>query len=188
MYIQNNNNNPKKNSEKKTYIDYNIFSGNIKLVGENGKVEIIDRDDAIDIAKSRGMNLVQISYSNNDYPKAICKIMDYGKFKFEQKKREKENARKSRIANAEAKEIDFSIRIDDGDYNHKVSQIKNFIEEEHIKVKITVKLARREMSVKHMAIDLMKKILSYFDNIAVLDSAPSANGNIVSCTIKPSKK
>lgn len=188
MYIQNNNNNPKKNSEKKTYIDYNIFSGNIKLVGENGKVEIIDRDDAIEIAKSRGMNLVQISYSNNDYPKAICKIMDYGKFKFEQKKREKENARKSRIANAEAKEIDFSIRIDDGDYKHKVEQIRKFLVDDNLKVKITVKLSKRELSVKNMAVDLIKKILSNFDQVAILDGKPVDGGRFISCLLKPLKK
>ena len=186
--MNNINNSQNKKSEKNIYTDYNIFNGDIRLVNENGKIEIIDRDEAIERAKSLNMNLVQIGYQKSEFPHSICKIMNYGKYKFEQKKREKENARKMRLANSEGKEIVFTIRIDDGDFNHKISQIKNFIEEEHIKVKITVKLARREMSVKHMAIDLMKKILSYFDNIAVLDSAPSANGNIISCTIKPLKK
>jgi len=189
MNTQNNNDKPEfKKGERQTYIDYNIFRGDVRLVDENGKIEVIDRDKAFDLAKSRGMNLVQISYSKRDWPHSICKIMDYGKFKFDQKKREKENARKSRLANAEAKEIVFTIRIDDGDFNHKIDQIKNFIIEDNLKVKITIKLTRRELSVKHMAKDLMKKILSNFDGLAILDNAPYDAGRILSCTIKPSQK
>lgn len=183
-----NNRKPEKKGEKKTFTDYNIFSGDIKLVGDDGKIGIIDRDAAIDIAKSRGMNLVQISYSKTERPRAICKIMDYGKFRFEQKKREKENARRSRIANAEAKEVVFSIRIDDGDYNHKVEQIREFLVEENLKVRITVKLSKRELSVKHLAVDLIKKVLANFDGVAALDSKPVDNGRIISCTLKPMKK
>ncbi len=183
-----NNRKPEKKGERKTFTDYSIFSGDIKLVGEDGKIEVIDRDAAIEIAKSKGMNLVQIAYSKTDWPRAVCKIMDYGKFKFEQKKKEKENARKSRIANAEAKEIVFTIRIDDGDYNHKVEQIRGFLAEENLRVKITVKLSKRELSVKHMAIDLIKRILTNFDNIATLDNKPVDNGRIISCTLRPLKK
>lgn len=181
-YNQNDKSNKKEN---KSFVDYNIRRGNIRLINEFGKIEIIDRDEAIDRAKDKGMNLVEIGFHKSEFPHSLCKIMDYGKYKFEQKKREKENARKSKIANAEAKEVVFTIRIDDGDFNHKVKQIYDFLVDENLKVKITIKLSKREIAVKDIAIDLMKRILKNFENLAVLDNRPFNSDRIISCTIRP---
>lgn len=172
----------------KTNVDYNIRCGKIRLLNEFGKIEVIERDEAINRAKQKNMNLVEIAYHWSEFPRSLCKIMDYGKYKFDQKKREKENARKARLANAEAKEIVFTIRIDDGDFEHKIKQIHDFLVEDHLKVKITVKLSKREMSVKHMAVDLMKKVLKNFENLAALDNSPVNGGRFISCTIRPVAK
>ena len=173
--------------EIKTYVDYDIFRGKVRLVQDGQAPMVIDRDAAIELAKSEGKNLVQIAYNKNDFPHAVCKIIDYGKFKYEQQKREKAAKKAARAAVADVKEVCFSIRIDDGDFNTKVSHIKEFLSDKKTKVKIVVKLSRREMSLVEMAKDLMKKVLSQCEGIATLDSNPTFNGGIMTCTIRPSK-
>jgi len=182
-----NDRNNRNRKEQRTYVDYDIFRGDIRLITPNGGQVVIDRDEAISEAKAMGMNLVQVSYSKSSFPHAICKIIDYGKYKFEQKKREKENAKKSRLANAEAKEIFFSIRIDDGDKNNKIKHIREFLSE-NSKVRIVIKLSRREMRVKYMAKDLMDALLKELSNDCVLDNQPSMSDNIMSCIVRPMKK
>jgi translation initiation factor IF-3 len=175
--------------ERQIYKDYDIFPGKIRLIRNDGTSAIIDRDEAIVMAREQGMNLVQVAYNKTAEPRSTCKIYDFSKMKYEQKKRDKEAAKKSRIANAEAKEIVFTIRIDDGDFNHKLTQIRDFLIKDELKVKITVKLTKREMfTVKRMAVDLIKRILSNFDNFAVLDNKPSDTGRMISCVLRPIKK
>lgn len=184
----NNNRDNKNSKDRPIYKDYDIFPGRIRLIKDNGQTIVIDRDVAIEMAKNSGKNLVQVNYNKNNDPRTTCKIYDFSKMKYEQKKREKDAARKSRIANAEAHEVVFSIRIDDGDYNRKVRQIRDFIVDDNARVKITIKLSKREATnVKYMAVDMMKKILSNYNDIAVLDNSPSDNGCVISCTLRPSK-
>lgn len=181
---KNKNNNKK---EYSVYIDYSIFNGKIRLIREGCPPVVMNRDEAIELAKAEGMNLVQVGYNKNDTVKPICKIINYGKFKYEQQKKEKEAKRKAKIANAEAKEVVFSIRIDTGDKNTKINHIKKFIVEDKMRVKISIKLSKREMNLLGMAKDLMHEILNNFDNIAELDINPSFNSGIMSCVIKPKK-
>lgn len=190
MTENNNTEQNKKNNKKEypVYMDYSIFKGKVRLIREGQSPMIIDRDEAIELAKAQGMNLVQVGYNKNESVKSVCKIINYGKFKYEQQKREKEAKRKAKIANAEAKEVIFSIRIDDGDKNTKINHIREFLVEDHMKVRVSIKLSRREMNLLGMAKDLMRDILSNFDDIAELDSNPSFNSGILSCVLRPLKK
>ena len=186
---KNNNQSQNKNQKKeyKTYTDYEIFPGKVRLIIEGQNPSIVDRDKAIELAKKEGKNLVQIAYNKNDFPNSICKIIDFGKFKYEQQKREKEAKKAARAAVADVKEICFSIRIDDGDKNTKINHIKEFLSDKKTKVKITIKLSRREMNLLGMAKDLMKEVLGHLNGLAELDSNPSFNNGIMSCTIRPIK-
>ena len=76
--------------EYKTHTNYDIFPGKIRLITKEGKSIVLDRDRAIEMAKNEGMDLVQIGYNKNSFPKSVCKIISYSKMKYEQKKREKE--------------------------------------------------------------------------------------------------
>lgn len=185
----NNENNKNGNPQKReavTYTDYNIFKGNVKLVGEGPQPIVIDRDAAIEMAKKRGMNLVQIAYNKNENPRSICKIMDYSKFRYEQKKREKENKRKQREAMTEVKEIKFSIRIDDGDMRTKLNKVRELLSEGD-KVKLTIRLMRREMSRTDYAKETMDHILSELSDCSEIDQASVLSGNNYSCTIRRKK-
>jgi len=180
-----NSNNHKR--EVRTYIDYDIFKGKIRLVREGSAPIVIDRDDAIDMAKAEGKNLVQIAYNKNDFPHAVCKIIDYGKFKYEQQKKDKAAKKAARASIADVKEVCYSIRIDDGDFNTKTNHIKEFLSDKKTKVKITIKLSRREMNLLGMAKDLMHRILAQCEGIAELDSNPTFNSGIMCCVIRPIK-
>lgn len=187
--MNNTQNNKNENSQKRepvTYTDYNIFRGNVRLVGEGSAPIVIDRDAAIEIAKERGMNLVQIAYNKNENPRSICKIMDYSKFKYEQKKREKENKRRQREAMAEVKEIKFSIRIEDGDMHTKMNKVRELLSEGD-KVRLTIRLMKREMSRIDYAKETMNNILRNISDCAEIDQSPVLSGNNFSCTIRSKK-
>lgn len=180
-------NNCDKRKETKTYIDYEIFNGKIRLIREGQAPIVLERNAAIDIAKSENKNLVQIAYNKNDYPHAICKIIDYGKFKYDKQKKEKAAKKAAKAAIADVKEVCFSVRIDDGDFKTKVDHIKEFLSDKKTKVKITVKLSRREMNLVGLAKDLMKKVLAQCEGLAELDATPTFNNGIISCVIRPTK-
>jgi translation initiation factor IF-3 len=184
-----NRNNTTNNNRKKevvTYTDYNIFNGKVKVVGEGPEPRIMFRDEAIELAKSRGMNLVQVAYNKSDFPHSICKILDYSKFKYEQKKREKEAKKRQKANIAEVKEIKFSIRIDDGDKHTKVNKVKELLAEGD-KVKLSIKLLRREMDRMDFARDTMRSILVELEGSAEMDTPPELVGNVMSCIVRGKK-
>lgn len=187
-YENNNNGNGNQSKQEvKIHIDYEIFKGKVRLIREGSAPIVVERDAAIDMAKADGKNLVQIAYNKNDFPHAVCKIIDYGKFKYEQQKKDKAAKKAARAAVADVKEVCYSIRIDSGDFDTKTNHIKEFLSDKKTKVKITIKLSRREMNLLGMAKDLMRKILTSCDGIAELDANPTFNSGIMSCVIRPIK-
>lgn len=172
-----------KNDKMNLPMDYAIKSNKVRLVNQNGQTEILSKDDAISRAKSQGMNLVQVAFNPSVFPGSICKIIDYAKFKYDEKKRQKDQLKKLRANRAELKEIKFTIRIDDNDKNIKVSHIKEFLAKGD-SVKISIILAKREMPRLDFAKETMRSILSNFDGIAKIDGTPSLEGRCLSCVLK----
>lgn len=179
-------NNNKTDNKNKVYTDYNIFPGKVRLVMQNGKAIEIDRDAAIDMAKNENKNLVQIAYNKNGYPKSICKIIDYGKYLYEQHKKEKQQKKNERANRADVKEISYSIRIDENDKNIKTKHAREFLEHGD-NVKIIVRLSRREMNLLGMAKDLMYNVCKELEDISELDVNPSFNSGAMSCVLKKRK-
>ena len=174
----------KKDTTQKVYKDYDIFPGKVRLVREGQQPIVIDRDAAIDLARQEGKNLVQIAYSKNDFPKTVCKILDYGKHLYEQKQREKQAKKQARANAAELKSLQFSLTTDEGDKSRIISHAKEFLAAGN-KVKLSIKFRnRREMANINMAKDLMKAILGNFDGLAVLDSSPSLSGRELACILR----
>ena len=171
--------------DKKTNLptDYTIRSNRVRVINPNGSTDIMDRDEAIELAHSKNMNLVQIAYNPSIHPGSVCKIIDYSKFKYEEKKRKKEQQKKIRANKVDVKEINFTIRIDDNDRRIKINHAKEFIQDGNI-VKLSVVLAKRELNRLDYAKQLMKEILNEFDGIAKLEGTPSFEGRFLSCTIK----
>ena len=172
-----------KNTKTNLPTDFTIRSNRVRVINPNGSTDIMNRDDAIELAHSKNMNLVQIAYNPSINPGSICKIIDYSKFKYEEKKRKKEQQKKARANKADIKEINFTIRIDDNDRRIKINHAKEFILDGDM-VKLTIVLAKREMNRFEYARQLMKDILAEFDGIAKLEGKPSFEGRFLSCTIK----
>lgn len=172
-----------KNDKMSLPMDYAIRSAKVRLVNQDGTTDILFKDDAIARAKAQHMNLVQIAFNPSVFPGSICKIIDYAKFKYDEKKRQKEQMKKARAQRADVKEVKFTIRIDDNDKNIKVQHIREFLAEGNA-VKVSVVLSKREMSRLDYAKNMMKSVLSCFDGVAKMEGAPSLEGRVMSCTLK----
>ena len=172
-----------KNDKMSLPMDYAIKSSKVRLVDSSGKTDILSKDEAIARAKAEGKNLVQIAFNPSVFPGSICKIIDYAKFKYDEKKRQKEQMKKLRASRSELKEIKFTIRIDDNDKSIKIAHIKEFLEEGDT-VKVTIFLSKREMARIDYAKEMMKSILNHFDGIARIDGKPTMEGRSMSCVLK----
>ena len=142
-------------------MDYAIKSIKVRVV-DGDQTRIMSKDDAIAEAKSQGKNLVQIAFNPSVFPGSICKILDYAKFKYDQKKKQKEQNKKIRASRADLKELSFSIRIDEGDKKIKIKHAKEFLEKGD-NVKLSIFMSKREMSRLDLAKSLLDEILKEFN-------------------------
>lgn len=172
-----------KNDKTNLPMDYAIKSNMVRLIDNNGQTTILSKDAAIAKAKAENKNLVQIAFNASVFPGSICKIIDYAKFKYDEKKRQKEQMKKARANRLELKEIKFTIRIDENDKNIKIAHIKQFLEDGNL-VKISIVLSKREMDRLSYAKEIMKSVLEKFNNFAKIEGSPSLEGRILSCTLK----
>ena len=164
-------------------INEQIKDKEVRLIGENGEqLGIVDSYKALSLAKEAELDLVKIA------PMAkppVCKIIDYGKYKYEQGRREKDAKKKQKIV--EVKEIRMSPNIEGNDLNTKISAAKKFISRGD-KVKITLRFRGREMA--HM--DKSKHILDDFaesvSDISVIEKAPKLEGRSISLVLAPKTK
>lgn len=181
------NKNTKKTRTEKVFINYNIKCSRVRVILDNGQTMLMDIDDAITLAKSQDKDLVQISYDKNS-KLAVCKIINYGKFKYEQTKKEKNIKRQAKINECETKTIQFSIMTDDNDKNRLISHAINFLKDRN-KVKITIRFRNRHESQNiEYAKSVMNNILTNFTSIADVDSPPALSGREFSCILKPQNK
>ena len=138
--------------------------------------------DAQRLADSRGLDLVEIT--PNAVP-PVCKIMDYGKFKYEESIRAKQ-ARKSQKG-TQVKEIKFHPGTDVGDINHKLKQIREFLSDGN-KVRLSLQFRGRENAHRDIGEDKIAEILEMIKDECSVEQAPRTDGRIHSCLIGPPRK
>ena len=143
---------------------------------------VLSRDDALNMAMDAGMDLVEIQ-PNADPP--VCRIMDFGKFKFEQQK--KAHAAKRKTRQVEIKELKFRPSTEDGDYNVKMRNLRRFLEEGD-KIKIVVRFKGREMAHTELGEAMVKRIQADVVEEAVIESFPRFEGRQMVMMIAPKKK
>ncbi len=155
----------------------------VRLISENGEMlGIMSSREAQRLADEAGLDLVKIS------PTAVppvCKIMDYGKFKFEQAKKEKENRRSQKIA--EIKEVQLSMTIDVGDLNVKGRQAQKFLEQGN-KVKVTIRLRGRQMAHANLAKDVIMNFYEGLKGVSVVEKPLNMEGRNLILILAPIKK
>ena len=141
-----------------------IRAREIRVIGDDGEqFGILSVNEALALATEKNLDLVEIS-PNATPP--VCKIMDYGKFKYEKTKKEKENKKKQK--NVVIKEIRIKPHIDEHDKETKISQIKKFIEKEY-KVKISLRLSGREKLHAESAVKILDDFANSFEETAIVE-------------------
>ncbi len=134
----------------------------VRLIDENGQlVGLMSSSSALQKAREKGLDLVEI-HDKSQPP--ICKIMDYGKWRFETKKKEKQNRKKqNKIL---VKEIQLRPRTDEGDIRIKLEKAKEFLNQGH-KVKVNLRFFGREMAHKELGFNLLKKVEKRLSDLAI---------------------
>ena len=154
----------------------------VRVIGEEGEaIGIMSSDDALKLAYDKGYDLVLMAAQAQP---PVCRIMDYGKYRFERDKKEKEAKKKQTI---ELKEIQLSCRIDTHDFETKVRHAQKFLESGN-KVRVVMRFKGREMS--HMAIgqEIMQRFQDSCSEVGNVDKAPVLDGRLLSMVIGPAKQ
>ena len=148
-----------------------IKAKEIQLIGDNGeKVGIIPLEEALEKAEEKNLDLVLVS-PNAKPP--VCKIMNYGKYKFEQAKKEKEAKKKQKVL--EIKEIRVTPNIEEHDFSFKAKNAKKFLEDGN-KVKITVRFKGREVNNSKAGEAVLNRFIEELKEISVVEKQPKLEG------------
>jgi len=154
------------------------------LIDEKGfKKGLVSIEQAIDAAQNASLDLVQVSPS--DAEPLVCKLLDYGKYRFMKKKNI--SSSKVKVKRNTIKEIKFRPSTDTGDYNIKLKKIKSFILEGD-KTKISIRFRGREILNSNLGLDLLNKIREELKEIAQVEHEPSLEGRQLLMVLSPLKK
>lgn len=158
-----------------------------RLVEDGKPPRVMPTKDALRLAQDAGTDLVEVGYDKYAGV-SIVKITDYGKYVYLAKQKEKQLRKAARENQVEIKEVQLSLTIDTADLDRMVDRAKNFLAEGD-KVKLALRFrGKREMANLGLAKDLMKRVLSNFDGVALLDSVPQLAGREMSCVLRPAKR
>jgi translation initiation factor IF-3 len=168
--------------EKDILLNQQIRASEVRCVGDDGmQYGIISRNEALRKADELGLDLVLISPNANP---PVCKIMDYGKFKYQQEKKQKEAKKKQKII--EIKEIKLSVKIAQNDINYKIKQAREFIQSgKHVRFRVFLK--GREMSNPDAGVAVLNNVWKLMSDIADRDHEPNFEGRYVNMLTVPKK-
>ena len=163
-------------------INEEIRDQEVRVISSTGEqLGIMSASAALQLAEEEDLDLVKIS--PNAVP-PVCKIMNYGKFKFEQAKREKENRKNQKVV--ELKEIYLSMTIDIGDLNVKAKKTIEMLGDGN-KVKVSIRMRGRQQAHAAMGIDVMRRFFDMLGGKAVMDKEPKTEGRNILMVLSPAK-
>jgi translation initiation factor IF-3 len=161
-------------------VNHQIDVREVRLIDAQGQmVGVVPLREARLRAEESGLDLVEVS-PTADPP--VCKILDYGKFKYEAQK--KASAARKRQKVIEVKEIKMRPGIDDNDYDIKMKKVREFIDEGD-KVKVTMRFRGREMAHQHLAIDILNRVKEQMADIAKVEQFPKLEGRQMVMVMAP---
>ncbi len=166
--------------KNKQEINESIRDREVRLIDSNGdQLGIVSSKRAFELAAERKLDLVKIA------PKAkppVCKIMDFGKYKYEQAKREKEAKKKQKIVIV--KEVRLSLNIEENDVNTKANRAIKFLEKGD-KVKVSLRFKGRELGHTHLGLDVMKKFFAIVSEAGSMETKPKMEGRSMIMILAP---
>lgn len=154
----------------------------IRLIDADGNmIGIVSVREGIERARDVGLDLIEVS-PHAEPP--VCKILDYGKYKYELQKKKNEAKKKQKIV--EIKEIKLRPVIGEHDYLIKLKQIRKFLEEEN-KVKVTMRFRGREMAHKEVGVRLLERLKNEVEDIGMAETEPKSERNLMLMVLAPRK-
>lgn len=153
---------------------------NVRCVGPDGEmIGVLSLHEALAQAEQFGLDLVEVS-PNADPP--VCKILDFGKFKYEAQKKKNEAKKKQKVI--EVKEIKMRPNIDDHDYQTKMRAVNRFLEEGD-KVKLTMRFRGREMAHQEIGLNVLKRVQDELAEVAKVEAHPKLEGRQMIMVVAP---
>ncbi len=167
---------------KELLINEQITESEVRLIGENGEMlGVLPIAKARSIADEKELDLVLM---NGGSKPAVCKLMDYGKYKFDAIKKDKEIKRNQKII--EVKEIQLSMTISDHDIAYRVTNAKKFLSEGN-KVKVSLRMRGRQQAYTKTCIEVVKNFCSLIADAGTTDKEPEVNGKNIIVVVNPKK-
>ncbi|MGY0219359.1 translation initiation factor IF-3 [Endozoicomonadaceae bacterium StTr2] len=161
----------------------NIRAKEVRLIGVDGEqIGIVDIRDALEKAKEAGVDLVELN-PNAEPP--VCKVMDYGKHQYEQKK-QKAAAKKKQVQ-TQVKEVKFRPGTEEGDYQVKLRNLVRFLEEGN-KAKVSLRYRGREMAHQELGMELLNRVEKDLIELGTVEQRPKMEGRQLIMVIAPKKK
>ena len=167
---------------KELLINEQIVADDVRLIGENGEaLGIMKLPEAQKIADDRGYDLVLMTATSNP---AVCKIMDYSKYKFDAIKKEKELRKNQKVI--ELKEIQLSMTISDHDISYRVTNATKFLQDGN-KVKVVLRMKGRQQAYVKNCIDVVKGFVDKLSAVGTTEKEPEVNGRNIFVVVSPIK-
>lgn len=164
------------------FLNEKINYPNVRVISEKGKqLGVLSISKALQLAQEEGLDLILV---NSRSTPPVCRILDYGKYKFDQEKRARKARKKQHVVNI--KEIKMRYKIEAHDYNVRLNQVLRFLEAGN-KVKATITFRGREIQHLHLAIELLNKMSSDLKSIAEVQQKPSRDGKNLSMLLVSKK-
>ncbi|GMO11749.1 MAG: translation initiation factor IF-3 [Treponemataceae bacterium] len=164
-------------------INEHIRVREIRLIDDQGNQEgIITTFDALNLARERGLDLVEVA------PQAsppVCKILDYGKYAFELEKKLKDSKKKQKLV--KLKEIRMQPKIGQGDLDFKSKHVKEFLDEGN-KVKVTIRFRGRELAHTELGVGVLNEVLKRLNEEYIVEKPPAMEGKFMSMILNPKPK
>lgn len=171
---------PSVSKDDEPRVNGEITSPNVLVIDDQGtKLGVIPSAEAVRLAEERGFDLVEVA-PQADPP--VCRIMDYGKYRFQQQKREKDARKKQK--NQSVKEIKMRPKIDQHDYDFKVRAIRSFLEDGH-RVKVSIFFRGREMAFLDRGREVLDRVMADLADAAKIDSEPRMEGSYMRMMVSP---
>jgi translation initiation factor IF-3 len=170
-------------SDKDLRINEQIRVREVRLIRDEGEQQgIMSTLEALNIARAGGLDLVEVAPQANP---PVVKIMDYGKFKFENEKKVRDSKKKQKLL--KLKEIRMQPKIDDHDLDFKSKHVREFLGEGN-KVKVTVRFRGRELAHTELGLVVLKDVLARVEGDYVMDKPPAMEGRFMSMVLSPKSK
>ena len=170
--------------EKELYINREIRCGSMLVIGPKGEqLGVKSKSDALTLAEYSGFDLVLINESTNP---PVCKLMDYKKFKYEKKKKQKENDKKQRETSFDVKEYRLSVTIDKHDFETKMNNARKHLEKGN-KIKASIRFKGRQLAHTELGEEVLKKFADGLSEISEIEQKPKFEFKTIYMVIAPKK-